>query len=351
MESPPKCELGVIAKLAARVGAAFFIVLAMSFVVLGVRVRAPALRLSVDDLHVGAVAADAYSGHVTVVLSSLTTAERVKQNVYFYRDDHYPTGRGEGQRFVHGFSNHLNDDLFQRGYAGRAIDVGAKGLRTVLLDDPSRGCVLVLGGILPATVRDATHDLLKDYIERGGLVIWAGGPFDALYAGAGANGPETADFSKWPQLFGSGVMEPLGDVRSPSLRFGLVPGTEWTAARIPFDVTTFGVVPARFRGPQPAQLGFVDNVGNSSVTAFALGRGHAVVFADGFDDEIVAADYVAQVLSTGAWAGPAGTQALGFKLGDAPLHFDVGSKVRSLFAFGWTAHDAPFAELEVDQRG
>ncbi len=226
-----------------------------------------------------------------------------------YRDDRYPAGRGSPHEFVGAVAAALSADeeIQARGITVAFVDANA--LRDALRRPPATDALVVLGGVLPATVRAAGYDLLKPWIERGGLAIWAGGPFDVVYARPGPGSYARAhldppDYGPWPNLYGKGKVFPAGvDPYRPPRRRGDGPSPAWPVWQGGFRMTTFALNAGPLAAAGGTPLGYLDGRADSSVSTLPLGRGRVVFFADSFDDADAAADDIARLMLTGAWDG------------------------------------------------
>ncbi len=93
--------------------------------------------------------------------------------VCIYFDDRYATS-GLGLREWIGLKDHIPIELEKVGIASKIVD--ADELKEQILrevDDP----IIIPSGALPDTVYDPTGGLISSWLERGGVLVWAGYKF------------------------------------------------------------------------------------------------------------------------------------------------------------------------------
>jgi hypothetical protein len=257
-----------------------------------------------DRAAIGAIgfASDVYA--CSVPASSPRLSE-----VYAYFDSRYPALRGVNATFANGFGAHFSDALQRKNIALPFRIVDANRLRS-LLEEPPRGrALLVLGGALPETVRSQNVDLLKPWLLAGGTVFWAGGPFDLVWShrttahdAPAFGGP---DPGMWPTLYstrGDTVFAREQNVFFPPVTYGRRIDPRTHVLGVEFARTTFPLNSGPLLRAGGHIIGRLDDHYNSSVSTLPIGRGTAIFFADTFDDEIVAADTITQLLLCNAWS-------------------------------------------------
>jgi hypothetical protein len=294
------------------------------------------------------IASAGYAGTVHVVM--LPVAPRIGElDVYF--DPRYVQGRGITATFSNGFAPHLRDELNKREQSIAVRDVDARALAVILRGDPAEHALLVLGGILPDTARGRADDRLQRWIARGGVVVWAGEAFDLLYARA--FGRPSIDYTPWRLWYAGNSLFPARvDTLTPPLASGTVPAPTWPVARLSFARTTFAVNEGPLHARGGTAIGFIDDRVNSSVSVIPYGRGRIVFFGDGFDDEIVAAEAVAQIFATQAWFSPASATVADGWIGPhaPPLTLHPPARTTHAFIFGEYPDDAPFANVDYPRQ-
>ena len=262
----------------------------------------PGVSVSRRDATHAVVLSTGYNGPVSVMYGELR--ENQVERVFLYFDPKYAVARGGNQEFYNGFPSHFAQDARDRRLPLRATIINSQRLRTLLLSRPVASTLLfIAGGVLPDTVRTSRGDLLKRWLERGGIVIWAGGPFDVYWAQRLAvRGP---DYSPWKRLYGdelySSVFGYAPDTFSPPLRYGTAPAYRWAYAKIPSYRTTFPIHVEGLKAIGGEDVGWDDAYGDTSLAIVPVGRGRAIVFGDGFDDEIVAAQSLVQIVYGQLW--------------------------------------------------
>lgn len=298
------------------------------------------------------IVSSGYSGNVYAAVASARTPQFSEIDAYF--DKAYASLRGVTPQFAGGFATHLQEDLARRGEPVPVKVLDAAGLRRLLSGNRHGVALMVLGGVLPDTVRSERDDLLKSWLLGGGTVFWAGGPFDLMYAPPNAPNPAAAyegpDYSRWRGLYGARSLFPRSvNVFAPPVVHAATPSKNWAIARIDFDRTTFALNsgPLVRRGGAP--LAYIDARYNSSVSTLPLGAGRLVFFADAFNDEIHAAEVVAQLIYTSAWYDPSGVRAFGGTLAasGAPMTLTALHGGDRLRVFGGDPDYEPFAAYDV----
>jgi len=290
------------------------------------------------------VRAQHLTGRVTVAL--VPSAPHIGRIILYY-DASYARGRAMSDRFADGFATHETVALRYRHYDAVVDRVDADGLARLLRGSARGTCLFVPGGILPDTVRSVGRDALRGWLERGGTVVWAGTPFDAYYSLRGApndpgpvRGPDT---SVWPALYSaSGPLRTAPDIHSPPLKFGTLEAPGHAATGVVFNVTTFSVDSERLSRAGGLAIGYIDDLGESSVSVLPVGQGRVVIFADTTDNELTAAADIAQIIVTGAWFDPrALSVAAVLEPGDQEALVAV-PKGEHIFSFGEAPYYFPF---------
>ncbi|MDE2482124.1 MAG: hypothetical protein KGN02_08035 [bacterium] len=274
--------------------------------------------------------------------------------VYAYFDARYPYGRGVSATFRGGFAMHLRADLALRNDAMQVVHVDADTLARVLRGPAEGRALTVLDGMLPIGLHDPKHDALKAWIARGGVVFWAGEPFDLLYAkpaSGGATAENTVtDYTAWRSWYAVGSLFPQEVQRfSPPIGRGTLPSMYYGETNSTFARTTFAVNVGPMLHLGGAPLGFIDDKANSSVNVIPYGHGRVVFFGDGFDDEILAAQNVAQILASNAWYRPRASQIITLVVhGHTALNFPPLRHGQRVYVFGEYPDDAPFSRVVND---
>ncbi len=254
-----------------------------------------------------AIGAVGFSGTAHTCAVSKSSPRLSEIDAYF--DMRYPSLRGVSATFANGFGAHFVDALQRKdlGLGFKVVD--ADRLRSLLLQPPQGRGLFVLGGVLPETVRSQGHDLLKAWVLAGGTVFWAGGPFDLVWSRRNPASRSVAyggpDPGVWPMLYstrGDTVFAREQNVFFPPVTYGRRVDARWHVLGVDFSRTTLPLNSGPLLHAGGHILGSIDSNFNSSVSTMPLGRGTLVFFADAFDDEIVAADTLTQLLLCDAWS-------------------------------------------------
>lgn len=301
------------------------------------------------------VSVDSTSSQASIVARNLTGAVTVVLappaphigHFYEYFDPKYARGRAMSDRFAFGFPGHLRDALDERRYGARIERVDAAGLADIFHQDPRGSCVFVPGGFLPARLHLGRQNAMRRWIFRGGVVFWAGSPFDAYYSAAGTTlspgdvlGPDT---SAWPSLYSRrGPLRTVRNIHSPELAFGSIGTPDGAALGITFDATTFPVNGAALYSQGGTAIGYLDDSGNSSVSVLTAGKGRIIIFGDAIDDEQSAAEEIAQIVASGAWFEPRAIHLI-TKMGPGNARLTIAlQKNMRVYAFGDPPYYSPF---------
>ena len=259
---------------------------------------------------------------------------------FLYDDESYIRGRGGSRAFAASFAAHFADETKRRQNMPvnlRVVD--ADELRKLLSGGTSGKALLILEGFLPDTVRGPHFDLLKRWLRSGGLVFWAGAPFDAYYSTrTSPRGPGHVvgpDYEPWRKLYGPGSLAAFAKVSdpwSPPLGVGTSIAQYWSVNRLDFSRTTFPVKVGALEADGGTPLGFVSEQGFSSISQLPIGKGRLVVFGDAAWNEIDAAHAVVQILYTGSWYEPRDIRSSVVEVGRVPRLYAVrdrhGSQVQ-----------------------
>ncbi len=297
-----------------------------------------------------AIGAVGFSG--TAYACTVSQASPRISEIDAYFDLRYPSLRGVSATFANGFGAHFVDAL-QRKHVAVAFDVvDADRLRSLLMQPPRGRAIFVLGGALPETVRSQGHDLLKAWVLSGGTVFWAGGPFDLVWSRRNPASRSVAyggpDPDMWPMLYsthGDTIFARDQNVFFPPVTYGRRVDARWHVLGVDFSRTTLPLNSGPLLHAGGHILGAIDSNFNSSVSTMPLGRGTLVFFADAFDDEIVAADTLTQLLLCDAWSPRADVTKLNGYLTDngPPMTIAIPHETADVEAFGDVDGLGPYA--------
>jgi len=309
---------------------------------------APAVRVFGSG-SIAEIEATSYSGPIHVAAAS-ADAPRI-DSIAAYFDGRYTALRGVTPTFARGFADHFRDDLQARNLATPVATLDADTLAAYLRKPGEHQLLFVLGGVLPDTVRGVKRDLLSAWLAGGGTVVWAGGPFDVVWANRNPAGPKDAfggpDYSQWRQLYGGGrtIFPPTVNIFYPPVTHGTIAVPSLPASQIDFDRTTYPLNVGPLLAAGGRSLAYIDERDNSSVSSLPIGRGTLIFFADAFDDEIFAAQTLAQLLFTQAWAPRSRIAATAGQLspGTPPMSIGPLAGGDSVAVFGEPPSFQPFA--------
>ncbi len=276
-----------------------------------------------------------------------------------YFDARYPTLRGVTPTFAGGFAAHFVDALHRKGIDVPFETVDADRLPALLAAPPQGRALLVLGGVLPETVRSQGYDRLKAWMLAGGTVFWAGGPFDLIWsrraparAAAAYGGP---DPGIWPTLYsrsGDTIFAREQNIFAPPVTYGTRIDARWHVPGFAFARTTLPLNSGPLLRRGGIILGTIDTNFNSSASSLPMGRGTLVFFADAFDDEIDAADSLSQLLLCDTWSPRARAVHYDGYLPDGgpPMTIALPHDTARLAVFSDVDGLGPYASVPVTKR-
>lgn len=230
--------------------------------------------------------------------------------VVFYEDPKYPI-IGDPTS-VYGVWDHLMPALRDRGYAGGAEVANASQLAG-LMNSSLTPVVVMTTSVMPDLILNRTRNLVRPFLARGGILVWAGHLLGAYTAGT--NETEVNWDQAW-NLRWDGETAVFG---APLIGVNMTfPGTvnrttavsAWLDIRYPYAYV--GANLSYLAGQGGFALGGVsdgtkDNVSfpHTSVAWIPVGRGGVVLFGYapvlpyGYSAEDIVANDIAQVLQSG----------------------------------------------------
>lgn len=242
-----------------------------------------------------------FRGEYQVVAIPKQGAEPPQRNVYLYMDPSYPSFAD--QAATQHLFQHLRAQLQLRDYPGTVQPVDAVALVEALHTE-TPNVIIIASEVLPVTVLDQAGDftLLKDWLERGGTLVWIGSNFGHYL---GRPGNILLPANAWDAQ--TAVLgEPLfrgADKRTTQESYAFVQSDVGAALGLEFDIAWAPLDPVRVQQRGGQNLGRLrrDALGApvSSITYVPVGQGHLVAFAAGlgYDAHIIGHD-IAQLLFT-----------------------------------------------------
>ena len=110
---------------------------------------------------------------IKVVLMPITEKPS-NLSIYVFYDSKYPT-LGTSWERIHMLRSNLRRELSLRGFKKDVQLITAKQLES-LLDEKKRAIVIVASGAFPANVFSCDKDLVKPWLDAGGILVWFGWP-------------------------------------------------------------------------------------------------------------------------------------------------------------------------------
>jgi hypothetical protein len=289
----------------------------------------------------------------------ITPVEEVPQDlpVYVFYDEDYPTV-GTDWIFSAILQGHLNAELRLRGYSDPAELVNATALESILLSKEPAILIMASGGF-PSNVFSKDVDLVKPWIDSGGILVWFGFYIGYYSLEKGMKkGDITADMPQNPRENGSkefgleGFFEYLELKDTPDVAVNSSPISD--ALDVTYDLiqqapllhmvwARNGLVLGKIGGPTPFRL-------RPSVSMVPVGLGKIIFF--GFflmqslasnGPELAAWD-IAQILCSGVLQMNTSSipwyQSYNMSAGESltdTRSFTMGSEVTGLVVFEYTS--------------
>lgn len=252
------------------------------------------------------------------VVAFASSGRRTVRSVVFFEDIAYPESGSTWSEVV-GVQDNLEALATAAKVPWHFATVSTAGLRR-LLQRPRKaaGTVLVMtSGVLPTAVFSRTIDLIRPWLEAGGILVWSGdlpgyyasGPAPQVATvsevGRGASSQRVIHFSPEVQVLGVGGADRLlGSSAGLTLGRWYAPAerpSAWaTALRLVYPYVHFGPSLEAVSARRAAALGY-ENGSTVSSSFVSVGRGGVLLFG-GFTFASVVASDAARILESGALA-------------------------------------------------
>ncbi len=262
--------------------------------------------------------------------------------IHLYYDDRYPVSNTSRPR-IFGILDHLTSELLTAEHPSEIRMTDALALVNLLRGPPA--VLIVAATALPQGVFFPDSSLMRDWIERGGILIWTGaligrymgtsrGRVIDMYGGGGE--------SRWGPTFIMGF-DPVKDERDGT---GTMP-TSWTdALDLRYPLTAWGSSLADAAAVDGLALGFVTEGPDSrtSLSVLPVGNGSVALFGNApgpvftYSAEDVIAHDIARLLISGILQNPSGNETA--LLGSREIHLARGEEARVFLPveLGFTPH-------------
>src|SRR6266700_3295438 len=220
-------------------------------------------------------------------------------SVYVYNDFRFPAAN-VAPTVPQGIFDHLSGELMVRQYGPSVVAVSAQGMADVLLNTAAAPGMVMMTGVLPASVFSSTTDLISPWVHAGGVAVWGGG---AIGFWSGRNGQllSTEDAlgqAGTERLLGSNVVQyPSGFGRQGDVQSAFA-----SALGVAYNFTGSGVLLSSARAHGGLDLGW-DSGQLTSVAYLPRGLGGFLIFGGEIPDEGSVAVDVTRILMSGAIYG------------------------------------------------
>jgi hypothetical protein len=296
---------------------AVFLVVSQGFILVQ-DVPAPAtVEGVVSDPRLGTVSVD-LRGHTLFPTSYRVTALALDADpqalpLYLYHDDAYPISNTSAPR-IFGLIDHLRSELARARTPTEIRLVDAASLASLLAGPP---VILVMATTAwPATVLPDQPTLVRQWLERGGILIWSGA---LLGAYAGREDGETLDLrTAYPtRPWGPSVILGFDPIQVGGPNRTSAPGPWGAALDIRFPTATWGARASEIEARGGLTLGRLtaEEDPKASLALFPVGNGTVALFGGPlgpvftYSAEDVVAHDIARLLLSGLLFNPSGGQA------------------------------------------
>ena len=222
------------------------------------------------------------------------------RKVYLYYDVGYPLATSRAAAV--GIYQHVASDLALRDYPETVSIVDAEDLKQILQKWPAAPtrALIIPGGVFPDTVYGQDLNLVKPWVERGGLLFWVGDAFGYYSASPGRS--LTSDPTKHPKdrapllFWGNSPMWALNS----SFEEGQEASEFAKALDLRYTNLGRGTLQPFLQANHGTILGWTGQ-GAASIASIPLGKGYVVLWSGQVFhyDELNVAHDIVQVLDSG----------------------------------------------------
>lgn len=218
---------------------------------------------------------------------------------------------GSSSALVQGAMSEVAADAAITAPNVQVFSVGVSGLGVTLRDvvnAPTTALVL-LTGTLPSVIFSSRVDLIKPWVDAGGVVVWGGDTIGYYSVAPGEllnpTGPNNPRASGATSLLGDAI------IHFPTVhgRSGTTPSQIARALDLRYSATSSGVVTALMRRPGDMDLG-VDGDGLTSIAYRSEGLGGFVLFGGPITDPSIVGADIARILFSNVLSSTGGIAAI-----------------------------------------
>lgn len=206
--------------------------------------------------------------------------------------------------------------------------------------------ILILGGTFPAQAFSKTTDLVKPWVEAGGLLVWAGDAIGYYSVSPGDRLDPTG--SKNPQAAGSQTLlgSPMVSFPTAFGRVGTAASPVASALALRYSQTSSGLVTSVLDGGGGLDLGFRGE-GVTSIAYRPHGRGGYLLFGGRVSDAALIANDISRILFSNILhsnlkLAVSRIQATNKELTTATLHVDLRPSVHRVMVVATGSDTYPF---------
>ncbi len=222
-----------------------------------------------------------YSSKINVDFLIAQKTPNNNKTIYIYYDPKYQMALVD-KKAVNGIINHLIAELTIRNYPFNKIKVvNATELKHIVLNVKSakKSIIIIPTGAFPDTVYTKEKNLIKPWIEHGGILIWTTGQF-GYYSARNISKPLDIGESWHPKddgqkyFFGKIII-----VKNKRFKEGRIPTQYAKALKLSYKYVYRGVSLSAIQALNGIALGYIDpDSGAVSIASIPLGYGKVIIF-------------------------------------------------------------------------
>ena len=229
------------------------------------------------------ISTGAYPSRITIDFLIAQKIPNSSRTIYIYYDPKYQMALVD-KKAVNGIINHLIAELMIRGYPSDKIKiVNVTELQHIVSDIKSakKSIIIIPTGAFPDTVYSREKNLIKPWIEHGGVLIWTTGQFGYYSA---------KNIFKFKQLNPEDPWHPKDEgqkyffghiiiVKNKRFKEGKIPTQYAKALKLSYNYVYRGVSLSAIQALNGIALGYIDpDSGAVSIASIPLGYGKVIIF-------------------------------------------------------------------------
>lgn len=219
-----------------------------------------------------------------VMMTILSVNNYKEKDVYIYFDPDYQLALID-KKGVNGIINHLTAELTLRNYKGNIKIIDAKMLKRLLKNKESTydSILIVPTGAFPENVYNLQENLVKPWVESGGILIWTTSQFG--YYSAKKTSKPINYLDPWhPGMRGEEYFFGKKNIIAINDRFkdGSIPTNIAKGLNLEYKSVYRGIYLKWLKELNGTPLGYLDRDGSVSIAMIPLGKGEIIIFGGDF---------------------------------------------------------------------